>query len=104
MKVLWFYVFDFHPDSTRKAPIGAWITQDDRLDYEFNAAYPDDEDIPSDLINRMLEAGEKLVSREMLEYWQTHVGYYRSAGEIHEEDVSDYGEFLKRIRAAINQP
>lgn len=101
MKVLWFYVFEFHPDSTRTRPIGAWITKDGSLDYLFDSGYPEDEEVPSDLINRMLEAGEKVVSRQAFEYWQTRLGYYRSASEIHEEEVDDYSAFFRYLVAGI---
>jgi hypothetical protein len=101
VKVLWFYVFEFHPDSTRTQPIGAWITKDGELDYVFDPAFPEDEEIPSDLINRMLETGDKVFSREAFEYWHTRVGYYRSSSEIHEEEVVDYEVFLRRLAFAI---
>ena len=96
MKVHWFYVFDLEAEG-RKKPIGAWILQDGKLDYVFDPAYPDDEAIPSDLINRMLEVGEKQLSREAFEYWQTHVGYLRCASEIHLEQIDDYTAFLWRL-------
>ncbi|MFA7332609.1 MAG: hypothetical protein WC326_16190 [Candidatus Delongbacteria bacterium] len=101
MRVLWFYVFEFDPDSSRKQPIGAWITQDGSLDYVFDPAYAEDEEIPSDLINRMLEVGEKLINREAFEYWQTHLGYFRSACEIHEEEVDDYADFFARMSREV---
>lgn len=100
VKVHWFYVFDLEAEG-RKKPIGAWILQDGKLDYVFNPAYPEDEAIPSDLINRMLEVGAKVLGLEGLEYWQGHVGYHRSAGEIVEEDVHDYAGFLARMNNAI---
>ncbi|MDP2361616.1 MAG: hypothetical protein Q8O14_12850 [bacterium] len=103
MKVLWFYVFEFDPDSTRKQPIGAWITQDDRLDYVFDPAFPEDEEIPSDLINAMLEQDQRFVPREMLDYWRHHVGYYRSASEIQEEEVTDYAAFFRRLEALVTK-
>jgi hypothetical protein len=103
MKVLWFYVFEFDPDSTRKEPIGAWITQNESLDYVFDPAYPEDEAVPSDLINRMLEQDQRVVSREMLEYWQGNLGYSRCASEIHEEDVADYREFFRQMTAAVTK-
>ncbi|MDP2361952.1 MAG: hypothetical protein Q8O14_14580 [bacterium] len=101
MKVIWFYVFEFDPDSTRKQPIGAWITQDGSLDYVFDPAFPEDEKKPSDLINVMMEQGQKLLSREAFEYWQGNLGYFRSASEIHEEDVDDYVAFFRRMEAAV---
>lgn len=100
VKVHWFYVFDLEADG-RKKPIGAWIIQDGSLDYVFDPAYPRDENIPSDLINRMLEAGEKLLGLEGLEYWQGHVGYTRSASQIFEEDVEDYAEWFRRMTEAV---
>ena len=100
MKVHWFYVFDLEVEG-RKKPIGAWILQDGKLDYVFDPAYPDDEAIPSDLINRMLEVGATVLGLEGLEYWQGHVGYTRSAGEIVEEEVQDYADFLARLSKVI---
>lgn len=101
MKVLWFYVFDFHPDSSRKQPIGAWITKDGNLDYVFDPDYPEDEEIPSDLINRMLDAGEKTISQDAFEYWRSHLGYYRSASQIHNEIVVDYTHFVTKLSSEI---
>ncbi len=101
MKVLWFYIFEFHPDSMRTRPIGAWITKDGSLDYVFDPAFPDDEQMASDVVNALVERGQKKFPRESLEYWQRHVGYYRSASEIHEEDVHDYTAFYLRITGSI---
>jgi hypothetical protein len=100
VKVHWFYVFDLEAEG-RKKPIGAWILQDGVLDYVFDPAYPEDEAIPSDLINRMLEVDAKVLGLEGLEYWQGRVGYTRSAGEIVEEEVQNYAEFLARMSKAI---
>lgn len=100
MRVHWFYVFDLEAEG-RKKPIGAWIIQDGSLDYVFDPAYPDDEEIPSDLINRMLEVGEKLLGLDGLEYWQGHVGYTRSASQIYEEDVEDYAVWFRMVKATI---
>lgn len=96
MKVHWFYVFDLEAEG-RKKPVGAWIIQDGKLDYVFDPAYPNDEAIPSDLINRMLEVDAKVLGLEGLQYWQGHVGYTRSASQIVEEEVQDYAGFYKRI-------
>ncbi len=100
VKVHWFYVFDMEAEG-RKKPIGAWIIQDGKLDYVFDPAYPDDEAIPSDLINRMLEVDAKVLGLEGLEYWQGHVGYTRSASQIHEEDVTDYLTWIREKQAAV---
>jgi len=100
VKVHWFYVFDLEADA-RKKPIGAWIIQDGVLDYVFDPAYPNDEDIPSDLINRMLESGERVLGLEGLEYWQGHVGYTRSASQINEEDVTDYPGWIRKMQATV---
>ncbi len=100
MKVHWFYVFDLEAEG-RKKPIGAWIIQDGKLDYVFDPAYPDDEAIPSDLINRMLEVDAKVLGLEGLEYWQGHVGYTRSASEIHDEVLMDYAGWIRILRAAV---
>ncbi len=102
MKVHWFYVFDLEAEG-RKKPIGAWIIQDGLLDYVFDPAFPDDEAIPSDLINRMLEVDAKVLGLEGLEYWQGHVGYTRSASKIHEEEVDDYAAFFRRMTAAVTK-
>ncbi|MFA7332431.1 MAG: hypothetical protein WC326_15285 [Candidatus Delongbacteria bacterium] len=101
MKVLWFYVFEFHPDSTRKQPIGAWIWVDGALDYVFDPAYPEDEAIPSDLINRMLEAGVRSINQAAFEYWQTHLGYFRSSSQVYEEEVSNLKGFASKISSAL---
>jgi hypothetical protein len=97
VKVLWFYVFEFHPDSTRTQPIGAWITKDGSLDYVFDPAFPDDEQMASDVVNALVERGQKEFPRESMEYWLDHLGYYRSAGELQEKEVVDYAAFLIRI-------
>ena len=55
----------------------------------------------SDVVNALVERGQKEFPRESLEYWQQHVGYYRSAGEIQEEDVADYAVFFKHIEVAV---
>lgn len=102
MKVHWFYVFDLEAEG-RKKPIGAWILQDGVLDYVFDPAYPDDEAIPSDLINRMLEVDAKVLGLEGLEYWQDHLGYTRSAGQIYEEDVTDYISWFREMHAAVTE-
>jgi hypothetical protein len=101
VKVLWFYVFDFHPDSTRTQPIGAWITKDGSLDYVFDPAFPDDEQMVSDVVNALVERGLKEFPRESLEYWREHLGYYRSAGEILEEPTDDYAAFFSRINCEV---
>lgn len=101
MKVHWFYVFDLEAEG-RKKPIGAWILQDGVLDYVFDPAYPEDEAIPSDLINRMLEVDAKVLGLEGLEYWQDHVGYNRSAGEIQEVEVTDYVEWVRNVDDIIS--
>jgi hypothetical protein len=101
VKVLWFYVFEFHPDSTRKQPIGAWITKDGSLDYVFDPAFPDDEQMASDVVNALVERGQKEIPRESLEYWQQHVGYYRSASEVQETHVTDYAAFFTQIRHEV---
>lgn len=100
MKVHWFYVFDLEAEG-RKKPIGAWIIQDGKLDYVFDPAYPDDEAKPSDLINRMLEAGQKVLGLEGLRYWQGRVGYTRSAGQIYEEDVTDYLNWIRKLEESV---
>lgn len=102
MKVHWFYVFDLEADD-RKKPIGAWILQDGVLDYVFDPAYPNDEAIPSDLINRMLEVDAKVLGLEGLEYWQGRVGYTRSASQIHEEEVTDYIAWFREKQAAVTK-
>jgi hypothetical protein len=99
--VHWFYVFDLEAEG-RKKPIGAWILQDGVLDYVFDPAYPDDEAIPSDLINRMLEVDAKVLGLDGLEYWQGHVGYTRSASEIHMEEVVDYTGWIQNTKAAVS--
>ncbi len=101
MKVLWFYVFEFHPDSTRTQPIGAWITKDGRLDYLFDPALHEDEQVASDVVNALLERELKEFSRKSMEYWQQHVGHYRSAGEIQEVEVDDYKAFFAHIGTSI---
>lgn len=85
----------------RTKPIGAWIIQEGKLDYIFDPAYPDDEAIPSDLINRMLEMDAKVLGLEGLEYWRGHVGYTRSASEIQLEEVTDYVEWIRTIKKSI---
>jgi hypothetical protein len=102
MKVHWFYVFDLEADG-RKKPIGAWIIQDGKLDYVFDPAYPRDEAIPSDLINRMLEVDAKVLGLEGLEYWQGHVGYTRSASQIFEREVVDYIGFFRELQDAVTE-
>ncbi|MFA7331994.1 MAG: hypothetical protein WC326_13070 [Candidatus Delongbacteria bacterium] len=102
MRVHWFYVFDLEAEG-RKKPIGAWILQDGVLDYVFDPAYPDDEAIPSDLINRMLEVGEKVLGLEGLRYWREHVGYTHSASQIKEEDVTDYTMWFWERQAAVTE-
>jgi hypothetical protein len=97
VKVLWFYVFELHPDSTRTKPLGAWITKDESLDYVFDPAFPDDEQMASDVVNAMVERGQKDFPRESLDYWREHLGYFRSGSEIQEEDVIDYVAFFNRI-------
>lgn len=76
-------------------------TQDGKHDFVFDPAYPDDEAIPSDLINRMLEVGATVLGLEGLEYWRGHVGYYRSAGESVEEEVQDYVEWIRKKQAEV---
>jgi hypothetical protein len=100
VKVHWFYVFDLEAEG-RKKPIGAWILQDGVLDYLFDPAYPNDEAIPSDLINRMLEMDAKVLGLEGLEYWQGHVGYTRSASQIHYEEVLDYTEWIRIMKSTV---
>lgn len=101
MKVAWFYVFEFTPESTRKAPIGAWIwLEDGNFDYVFDSAYPDDEQVASDCCNRLIAGGFDF-TREALEYWQGHLGYLRSASRVQEEAIDDHAVFIKRLEISV---
>lgn len=102
MKVRYFLVYEFNPDSKRTRPIGAWILQEDGgFDYVFSPDFPEDEQKASDVVNRMLEDGRNTVAEGFLEYWQTALGYDRTASEIQEEDV-DYIQFFRKMTALVN--
>ncbi len=102
MTVSYFYVHDI--ESGRKAPIGAWIVdQDNAFHYVFHPDYYfSDELTASHVIDRMIEENQDTVAEGFLEYWQQNVGYYRSATEIHTETVDDLQLFLDRMQKAVN--
>lgn len=102
MKVRYFLVYEFTPDSKRTAPIGAWILQENgSFDYVFSPDFPEDEQKASDVVNRMLEDNRTTVVDGFLEYWQNALGYDRSASEILDEEV-DYIQFFKKMTGLVN--
>lgn len=101
MRVQFFFVFEFTPESKRTKPLGAWIvTEDGGVDYVFSADYPDDEQLASDTVNRLIEAKVGAVGVDFLEYWQTRLGYHRSASEIQTHEADTYPEIFAALRNA----
>jgi hypothetical protein len=98
MKTRYFYVHDITPGKNRKEPIGAWIhTENGSVDYVFSADYPDDEQIASDAVNRLIEKNVSPVPEDFLEYWRENVGYFRSASGIVIHNSDDYIKFIKKV-------
>lgn len=102
MKVRYFLVSEFMPDTKRTAPIGAWIVQESGgFDYVFSPDYPQDEQKASDTVNRILESGKSTVEEGFLEYWQDALGYHRTTSIIYSEDVPDYAKFYRDLSELV---
>ena len=102
MKLKLFYVHDITPGTKRRQPIGAWIhTGDGSVDYAFSPDYPQDEQIASDAVNRLIENEISPVQDGFLEYWRENVGYLRSASEIESHETDNYAEFFKKLLKAL---
>lgn len=95
MRTQFFFVHEFTPESRRTKPIGAWIrTEDGSVDYLFSPDYPEDEQLASDVVNRLIESGIGAVGEDFLEYWRDHVGYSRSASGIEWREGKSYPEII----------
>ena len=102
MKLKLFYVHDITPGVKRRQPIGAWIhTGDGSVDYAFSPDYPEDEQIASDAVNRLIANEVNPVPDGFLEYWRENVGYFRSASEIETHETDNYAEFSQKLLKAL---
>jgi hypothetical protein len=67
----------------------------------FDPAFPEDEQKASDVVNALLERGQKKFPRESMEHWRQRLGNCCGAGEIQEENVTDYNQVFRRIEAEV---